>query len=170
MRNSCSGAQNPPRPLASGRVDRASCLQPSNLRPQRGGEPSPSPPCRPGAGQLLARRTPSKNHPNPPPNPPPNTLQTPSKTPSKPIFPNRTSYFGGVIGGGFGGVIGGGFGGLYYLRLENVFDPGDIAAAVQMTHTHSRPQLLEGTSMAMGASLDLWHSRTHLQVKRIRAI
>ena len=61
-------------------------------------------------------------------------------------------------------------GGLYYLRLENILDPGDIAAAVQMTHPHSRPQLLEGTSMAMGASLDLWHRRTHLPVKRIRAI
>ena len=61
-------------------------------------------------------------------------------------------------------------GGLYYLRLENVFDSGDIAAAVQMTHPHSRPQILEGTSMAMGASLDLWHRRTHIPVKRIRAI
>ena len=49
--------ENPPRPLASGRVDRAPCLQPSNLRPQRGGEPSPSPPCRPRAGRLLAPRS-----------------------------------------------------------------------------------------------------------------
>jgi len=45
----------PPRPLASGRVDEAmSCLEPSNLRSQRGGEPSPSPPCRHRAGRLLA--------------------------------------------------------------------------------------------------------------------
>ena len=63
---------NPPRPLASGRVDEAmSCLQPYNLRSRRGGEPSPSPPCRPRPGGLLADRSASI-----PPGDPPRTNKT----------------------------------------------------------------------------------------------
>ena len=49
--------QNPPRPLDLGRVDVSSCIQPYNFRSQRGGEPSPSPPCRPRLGDSLAGRS-----------------------------------------------------------------------------------------------------------------
>ena len=59
--------------------------------------------------------------------------------------------------------------GLFYLRLEQIFEPDEIRAMVAMTPAHQRPPILKG-KMALGASVDLWHRRLHISPKRIQMI
>ncbi len=61
--------------------------------------------------------------------------------------------------------------GLFYLRLEQIFEPDEICAMIAMTHPQKHPPILEAKGkMALGASVDLWHKRLHISPKRIQMI